>query len=69
MGELWDVYDRDRNITGWFHERGKPMKKGGYHLTVQVWILHSEGQFLITKRSPSQSFWANRYSRRKTKQL
>ena len=61
MGELWDIYDRNRNKTGRFHERGMPMKKGEYHLTVQVWILNSSGEFLITKRSPSLSFWANRW--------
>jgi len=61
MGELWDVYDQVRNKTGRFHERGTPMTKGDYHLIVQVWILNNNGQYLITKRSPSQSFWPNRW--------
>lgn len=56
MDELWDVYDRNRNKTGRFHERGEPMAKGDYHLIVQVWILNGNGEFLITKRNPSQSF-------------
>ena len=37
------------------------MKRGEYHLTVQVWILNSNGEFLITKRNPSLSFWADRW--------
>lgn len=59
MRELWDVFDQNRNITGRFHERGQTMKKGDYHLIVQVWILNNEGKFLITKRVPSKSIWAN----------
>jgi len=61
MGELWDIYDQCRSKTGRFHERGKPMVKGDYHLIVQVWIVNSIKEFLITKRSPSQSFWPNRW--------
>ncbi|MEN6470133.1 MAG: NUDIX domain-containing protein [Clostridiaceae bacterium] len=59
MRELWDVFDQNRNLTGRFHERGRPMKKGDHHLIIQVWILNSEGKFLITKRVPSKSVWAN----------
>jgi len=40
MVELWDILDQDDNITGRFHERNKPMKKGEYHLIADVWILN-----------------------------
>lgn len=54
--ELWDVYDADRKLTGKLHRRGDLMKSGEYHLVVDVWMLNSEGQFLLTKRSPNKGF-------------
>lgn len=59
MGEMWDVLDRHRRKTGRLHERGRPMKDGEYHLIVHVWILNAKREFLITKRSPGESAWAN----------
>ncbi|MCL2004441.1 MAG: phosphotransferase [Oscillospiraceae bacterium] len=59
MAELWDVYDRDRNKTGRLHERGQPMNAGDYHLVVQIWIMNSAGEFLISKRTPGVTGWAN----------
>ena len=58
MAELWDVLDFDGNVTGRFHERGKPMKTGEGHLVVQIWILNKDGQFLISKRT-SGIHWPN----------
>lgn len=55
-GELWDVYDADRNLTGRVHRRGDFLAEGDYHLIVHVWIQNSKGQFLITKRSPNKGF-------------
>lgn len=54
--ELWDVYDENRNLTGRVHRRGDPMKEGDYHLVVHVWMMNSEGEFLLTKRSPNKGF-------------
>ena len=54
--ELWDVYDEDRNLTGKLHRRGCLLPAGSYHLVVHVWILNSDGKFLITKRSPNKGF-------------
>ncbi len=55
-GELWDVYDADRNLTGRFHHRGEPLSEGDYHMVIHVWIQNSQGDFLITKRSPNKGF-------------
>ncbi len=55
-GELWDVYDENRNLTGRIHRRGEPMAPGDYHLVVHVWMLNSQGEFLLTKRSPNKGF-------------
>ena len=35
------------------------MQSGEFHLIVQVWILNHKGEFLITKRVPGPSAWAN----------
>lgn len=55
-GELWDVYDARRNKTGRTHRRGDELAQGDYHLVVHVWIRNSEGQFLMTRRSPNKGF-------------
>ena len=52
--ELWDVYDRERRLTGRLHERGKDMDPDDYHLVVQIWIGNSEGKWLLSKRSPEK---------------
>lgn len=54
--ELWDVYDKDRNLTGRLHRRGDPLRSGEFHLVVHIWILSREGKFLLTKRSPNKGF-------------
>ena len=54
--ELWDVYDADRNLKGRLHKRGEALDEGDYHLTVQVFVRRSDGQFLLTKRSPNKGF-------------
>lgn len=54
MPELWDIVDENGNKTGRLHERGMPMKKGEYHLSVSIWILNNKCEFLISKRTPTQ---------------
>ena len=52
--ELWDLYDRDRNLTGLSQIRGKPIPEGRYHLVVHVWIRNASGEYLISQRSPDR---------------
>ena len=54
--ELWDIYDKDRNFTGRTHRRGDPLQSGDFHLTVHVWLQHTDGRFLITKRAPNKGY-------------
>lgn len=53
--EIWDLYDRDGNRTGETYERGfgtyKNISEGRYHLVVDILIVHSDGTYLLTKRS------------------
>lgn len=56
MSEFWDVYDKDRKLTGRTVERGKPMAQGEYHIVVNVWIRNSKGRWLISKRTENKHF-------------
>lgn len=55
-GELWDIYDENRNLTGRTHRRGDFLAKGDYHLVVHIWVENSMGELLLTKRSPNKGF-------------
>ncbi len=53
--EIWDLYDRDGKKTGETFERYfggyKSIPEGRYHLVVDLLVLHSDGTYLLTKRS------------------
>lgn len=51
--EVWDLYDKKRNITGELC-RGEKIPDNYYHLVVHVWIKNSKGQYLISQRSPER---------------
>jgi len=55
-GELWDVYDENRQLTGRTHRRGEPMPEGDRHLVVHVWMRNSQGEYLLTRRAPQKGF-------------
>lgn len=49
--EVWDLYDNKGCLTGLEIQRGQEIPSGNYHLCVEVWIMGSDGRFLIQKRS------------------
>ena len=53
MSELWELLDAGGNKTGRLHKRGDPLAFEDYFLCVNVWIINSNGEFLITRRSAS----------------
>ena len=55
-GEMWDIYDENRNLTGRLHRRGDFLENGEYHLVVHVWLQNSNGEFLLTKRTPNKGY-------------
>ena len=55
-GELWDVYDKDRRLTGRTHRRGDMLAPGDYHLVVHAYIQRPSGEFLTTQRAPTKGF-------------
>jgi 8-oxo-dGTP diphosphatase len=54
--EICDVYDAQKNLTGVKKRRADILHAGEYFLTVLVWILNSDGKFLITQRSPNKGY-------------
>ena len=50
MKEMWDLYDRNRNMLDRKVERGTKLNDDEYHLVSNAWIRNSKGKFLISKR-------------------
>ena len=57
--ELWDAYDRQGNKTGQILVRGERLPHGVYHLVSCVVVRHTDGDFLILRRSPNKESWPN----------
>ena len=61
--EQWDLYDKNKNLLNIIHTRGNKIPNNCYHLVVHVWIKNSNGEYLITQRSPNKStfplMWEN----------
>lgn len=56
--ELWDIYDKDKKLTGRTMKRNDwCLADDEYHLTVLGVIARTDGKFLITKRVMTKS-WA-----------
>ena len=56
--EYWDVYDRDKKLTGRVMKRNDwTMAEGDYHLTVLGILQNRAGRYLITKRARDK-VWA-----------
>lgn len=56
MSEIWDLYDKDKNLIGKTHERGKPLSVGEYHLVAAIWIVNDNGQIFVTRRHPDKIY-------------
>ena len=52
--ELWDLYTKDRQLTGETHTRGEALPEGRFHLVVHVWIQNADGDYLIAQRSETR---------------
>jgi isopentenyldiphosphate isomerase len=53
MTEMWDILNKNGEKTGVVKPRG-PLGPGEFHQVVQVWILNSHGEFLVSKRTPNK---------------
>ena len=57
--ELWDAYDSDRKPLGHTLIRGAQKPKfpnGEYHIVVNIFIVNSKGEILMTRRHPDKHF-------------
>ena len=53
--EQWDIFDKNGQTTGKTVTRGRiTLDKDEYHLVVHIWIIGSDGQLLIQRRSDSK---------------
>ena len=53
--EKWDILDKDGIPTGKTTLRGRTLlKPGEYHLVVHIWIVSSDGNYLIQRRSDNK---------------
>lgn len=59
--ELWDAYDSNRVKIDQLLERGKAIPAGLYHLVVNVFIQHADGDLLFMKRSSEKELYPNIY--------
>ena len=57
--ELWDIYDRDRRLSGRTMIRGEAFQNGDYHLVVHACIFNRQGEMLIQQRQPFKQGWPN----------
>ncbi len=49
--ERWDILNSNGVSTGRTIVRGGGLKSGEYHLVVHIWIVSTDGRFLIQQRS------------------
>ena len=59
--ELWDLYDRNGNLTGevWERRHGNYMNipEGRYHLVSDILVQHRDGSYLLTKRHQGKDLY------------
>lgn len=59
--EYWDAYDEYREKVGYKLLRGEEIPEGKYHLCVNVFVRHIDGEFLLMHRSPKKEIHPNYY--------
>ena len=60
--EKWDLYNEKGEKLGKTIVRGEKMKDDEYHISVHVWILNKENNFLIQKRAATKKKFPNMWS-------
>ena len=59
--EIWDGYRRDGSLTGVDFIRGQRLPDGFYHLTCDVLVQHTDGDFLLMRRDLSKTNYGGLY--------
>lgn len=55
--EIWDIYDKERNLTGRQMHRGNRFEQDAYHLVIHVCLFNPLGEMLIQQRQPDKNGW------------
>ncbi len=55
MTEYFDLYTADRKPLGKMIPRGAQIPRGEYHIVVQIMLVNSDGEILLTQRVPSKT--------------
>lgn len=59
--EIWDAYYKDGIKAGIDLVRGEPIPRGLYHLACDVLVRHTDGDYLLMKRSSSKDMFPGMY--------
>lgn len=59
--EVWNAYDINRQKLPHLLVRDQPIPDGQFHLCVNVFVRHSDGDFLFMHRSPKKRQYPNYY--------
>lgn len=51
LGELWDVYDGQKVLTGRTHMRGQQLSAGDFHLVTNGLVFNAQGEMLLQQRA------------------
>ncbi|MGM9659689.1 MAG: NUDIX domain-containing protein [Faecousia sp.] len=54
-----DLYDGERHLLRQTIERGASHPAGTYHLAVNIWVVNSNAQLLLTLRAPEKEQYPN----------
>jgi isopentenyldiphosphate isomerase len=55
--ERFDIYDKNRKLTGRTVERGQKLAEDEYHLVIHVSILNAQNELLIQQRQAFKTAW------------
>ncbi|MBP2620449.1 NUDIX hydrolase [Streptococcus panodentis] len=61
MSEIWNAYDLNRNKLPRLLVRGEPVPEGLFHLCVNVFVRHADGELLFMRRAASKSLYPGYY--------
>ena len=59
--EKWRLYTEKLEKTDIYVSKGECIPKGFYHMAVEIWIINSDGDLLLVKRSKMKKFHPNEW--------
>lgn len=57
--ELWDIYDKDRNLTGKVVPKGTVLDENEYRINIRLAIFNDQDEMLIQKRQTTKQKYPN----------